>query len=319
MPAQNTVSGKKLTKQDELFFEVTKKVVEIIVHHIPNSEQKAQFKKEHGRLAPSRDAGSGVGAGKLQRDALTTRGRQGKAPFSNRNLRWHPLLLAEDPDPRFTQVEQIKISSGNLLKFRIGKNWYTPEQVYKIPYPVVISSTVWASHAATLATWKTEDWVNNWCAIPVVEYCTGEQAVGSYAVLGVAVAVSFYGVTNDRALYEEIKEFLHNTELRIELPPYSPDILLCPLCKSPINGLPAGLPARTRPKIWKPGWQKNKRGEGNDESIQLTHVIALQEGATYHTPELTRYGHRWCNVSMTDHSVPETLAFFKAVTTKHSI
>jgi hypothetical protein len=318
MPAQNTVSGKKLTENDTRIFEVVKEVAGMLEAAIPDAEQRAAFKKEHGRLAPSRDAGSGVGAGKLQRDALTTRGRQGKAPFSNRNLRWHPLLLSEDPDPRFTPVDALQIAEGNLLAFTIKGRVYLPEEVYQLPEPAVISGATWAPIADTLGGWSTEDWMNNWCAIPVIEYCTAEQAVGSYAVLGVAIVASFYGVTDPESLYAHIATYLASQQPRITLPAYTPDILLCPLCKHSINGYPAGLSARMRPKIWKPLWQKNKRGEGNDESIQLTHVSALQEGATYHIPELTRYGHRWCNVSMTDHSVPETVAFFKAVTSAHS-
>jgi hypothetical protein len=32
---------------------------------------------------------------------------------------------------------------------------------------------------------------------------------------------------------------------------------------------------------------------------------------------MVRYGHRWCNVAMTDHSVEETVDFMKAVVSAH--
>jgi hypothetical protein len=59
-----------------------------------NTGNKEDFMKKYGRVHLSRDAGLGRAGAKLQRDALCTRGKQGKAPYSNRNLRWHPLVIA---------------------------------------------------------------------------------------------------------------------------------------------------------------------------------------------------------------------------------
>ena len=92
---------------------------------------------------------------------------------------------------------------------------------------------------------------------------------------------------------------------------------MCPLCLTPVHEYPGGLSRRQRPEIWKPTWQKSKRREGEDESLQLTHVEPLQEGKICHTAKLTRYGHRWCNVAMTDHSVDDTVDFMQTICKKH--
>jgi len=47
------------------------------------------------------------------------------------------------------------------------------------------------------------------------------------------------------------------------------------------------------------------------------HLKPLIESAIIHTPENVRYGHRWCNVSMTDHSIDETLDFMEHVVEVH--
>jgi protein-tyrosine phosphatase len=42
-----------------------------------------------------------------------------------------------------------------------------------------------------------------------------------------------------------------------------------------------------------------------------------KESEILHTPKLVRYGHRWCNIAMADHSVEETVDFMKAVVKAH--
>ncbi|MFA5355631.1 MAG: hypothetical protein WC302_02815 [Candidatus Paceibacterota bacterium] len=81
MPSQNTVSRDKLTDKDKKALEICKEIVEVLIDLIPGQDKKVDFMKEYGQINFSRDAGQGRGAGKLQRDTLTTRGRQAKAPF----------------------------------------------------------------------------------------------------------------------------------------------------------------------------------------------------------------------------------------------
>jgi hypothetical protein len=61
----------------------------------------------------------------------------------------------------------------------------------------------------------------------------------------------------------------------------------------------------------------HKRKEGAPESIQLFHVEPLIETEIRHTPRLTRYGHRWCNVAMADRSLEETIDFMEAIVKAH--
>jgi hypothetical protein len=60
-----------------------------------------------------------------------------------------------------------------------------------------------------------------------------------------------------------------------------------------------------------------KRGEGEDSSIQLMHVDPLVDEKIMHNVANVRYGHRWCNVSMTDHSLCETLDFMEFIIKAH--
>ena len=59
----------------------------------PDEEAKKTSKRNTVKLV-TRDMVWDLGGGKIQRDAICTRGRQ--RPFSNRNLRWHPLIVAEN-------------------------------------------------------------------------------------------------------------------------------------------------------------------------------------------------------------------------------
>lgn len=49
------------------------------------------------------------------------------------------------------------------------------------------------------------------------------------------------------------------------------------------------------------------------------HVKPLIETEIRHNSSNVRYGHRWCNIAMTDHDLAETLAFMKEVISKHEI
>jgi len=69
---------------------------------------------------------------------------------------------------------------------------------------------------------------------------------------------------------------------------------------------------------WKPNWITNKRKEGDDWSVQIMHVAPLMENEIRHTAANVRFGHRWCNVAMTDHSVEETLNFMEFIVKAHN-
>jgi len=319
MVSQNTVSRTKLTEIDKQAISICQEISKILESSIPSNERES-FQREYGRIDFSRDAGQGRAAGKLQRDALCTRGRQAKAPFSNRNLRWHPLVLSNVCPPGFTEMDLAIDNENKLLTFIPQDNKskaFLPEDVYALPKPYCVTKKAWIPYLDDLRRWTLDDWIKNWCAIPIIEYCPWEYAVESFAILGIAIVVGVYGA-NLNITYKEVRSLLESKfKLSKHYPPMTEEIVQCPLCKSYINEYPAGLRKRERPDIWKPEWQKVKRREGEDESIQLMHVHPLVETQIYHNASNVRYGHRWCNVSMTDHSIDQTIEWMREVVKRH--
>ena len=51
--------------------------------------------------------------------------------------------------------------------------------------------------------------------------------------------------------------------------------------------------------------------------MQIMHIEPLVEGKMLHKAKNVRFGHRWCNVSMTDHSIEETVEFMDFIVRKH--
>jgi len=320
MVSQNTVSRTKLTETDKRAIDICEEISKILENSIVSSKRKI-FRTEYGRTHYSRDAGQGRAAGKLQRDALCTRGRQAKAPFSNRNLRWNPLVLSNICPPGFTEMDLAIDNENKLLKFIPSDHRskeFLPEDVYALTKPYCVIKDSWDPYLDDLRKWTRDDWIHNWCTIPIIEYCPWEYAVESFSILGIAVAAGIFGADLS-TIYREVGNLLEGKfKLSKYYPPMTVEIVQCPLCKSHINEYPAGLNKRERPKIWKPEWQQVKRREGEDESIQLMHVHPLVESQIYHNASNVRYGHRWCNVAMTDHSISQTIKWMKEVVKRHS-
>jgi hypothetical protein len=90
------------------------------------------------------------------------------------------------------------------------------------------------------------------------------------------------------------------------------------MCRVSIAKNPANMPDRVREEVWQPSWRTAKRGEGEESSIQIMHVNPLIEREINHNAKNVRYGHRWCNVSMTDHSLDETLDFMEYIVKAHN-
>jgi hypothetical protein len=320
MAKGRTISATKLTDRDRWALEICHKISTELTNLILDNRSKEDFMKNYGRIHFSRDAGLGLAGGKLQRDALCTRGRTDKAPYSNRNLRWHPLIIAYETPEYAKEVESITID-GKLLVFVInGELWY-PKDVHNLPEVYCIPFDKWYDIKDELSQWTDEDWTNNSCVIPAMEYSTLEYSIETFAVLAIAIVSNFYNVEPIKA-YEIILNIFqkHNFEASSEFPKSTDEIfalILCPLCLVPLNSPPGHLILPEREKIFQPPWRKSKRAEGEAESLQLFHTIPLKEKIICHTPKLVRYGHRWCNVAMADHSVDETVDFMKAVVEAH--
>src|SRR3989344_1823534 len=122
MATGRTISASFLTDLDRKVIELCESISLAIYNSISKNEFKAEFKKEYGKISYTRDSGLGLGGGKLQRDTVCTRGRTGKAPFSNRNLRWHPLVVAENKPIFAKKIERIEIEGeddAQILNFVI--------------------------------------------------------------------------------------------------------------------------------------------------------------------------------------------------------
>ena len=313
MAKTRTISVNELTVTDRRMLEICLKVSELLKSLIPDQGKADEFMREHGRVAYSRDAGMGVGAGKLQRDALTTRGKTDKSPFSNRNFRWHPLILAYTTPSYANEVDSIEVS-GNKIIFIIEGTHYRPEDLYKLQKVYCAPFGKWGHLIETVSNWGADEWSENRCTIPALEYSTPEFSVGTFASLGIAVACKLYGAP-DKAFNRVLDALKHegiSDEVISDISPLE-NLIKCPLCLIDIDKPPGGLPKRERPQVWQPAWRSSKRAEGGEEVLQITHSFPLVENEIRHRPSMVRYGHRWCNVAMTDHGVEETVDFMRAV------
>jgi len=317
MAKTRTISANELTDNDRKMIKICSNISELLKSLIPNQGDADEFMRKYGKVSYSRDAGMGVGAGKLQRDALTTRGRTDKSPFSNRNFRWHPLVLAYTTPPYALEIDSVEFS-GNKIIFVIGGKRHHPEDVYELDRVYCAPFHKWRHLAEVLSGWGTDDWSENRCTIPALEYSTAEFSVGTFASLGIAVASKLYGAPDDT--YDKVRELLANEDISDEvmddIPPLE-NLVKCPLCLVDIDKTPGELPKRERPQVWQPPWRGSKRAEGAEDILQITHSFPLVESEIRHRPAMVRYGHRWCNVAMTDHAVDETVDFMKAVVSAH--
>ncbi|MGQ9569800.1 MAG: hypothetical protein ACUVWP_03790 [bacterium] len=319
MAKGRTVSATELTDRDKKALEICDTINIALANSISNTENKEDFIKKYGRVHLSRDAGLGKAGAKLQRDALCTRGRTDKAPYSNRNLRWHPLVIAMETPDYAEEVEEVTIDNKSLVFIIEGELWY-PKDVHKLPKVYCAPFDKWYAVKDELIQWTDDDWTNNSCVIPAMEYSKLEYSVETFSILSIAIVSNFYSVDPLEAYKTILKVFReHNYNLSPKYPKQSEieEIILCPLCLAPLESPPASLALPEREGVFQPPWRKSKREEGEAESLQLFHTSPLKENMIFHTPRLVRYGHRWCNVAMADHSVNETVDFMRAVVEAH--
>jgi len=330
MATGRTISASFLTQKDKNIISLCDKISKKIVENVPKDE-KIDFLKEFAKISYTRDGGLGLGSGKLQRDAICTRGRQGKAPFSNRNLRWHPLVIAEHKFDYAKSIERIEIAGEDesqvlvfVIKDKNGKEIkYPSDKVHELPERYVVLPENWIPHVAKLKYWNDTLWTQNSCVIPSLEACEWYDSVETYALLGIIMSCAVYHANFDKT-YSEIIDILKNQDVDKEIklpstnfPKKESELLDCPMCKTSILKNPSNLPDRERIGTWQPAWRPQKRGEGEDASTQIMHVVPLVENELRHNSKNVRYGHRWCNVAMTDHSLDETLDFMEYIVRIH--
>lgn len=330
MASGRTISAGLLSSRDSLIIDACKVVSDGLKNLLSDNESKRQFHDDWGKISKTRDAGAGRGGGKLQRDALCTRGRSDKAPFSNRNLRWHPLVVAQNPSSQFKEITKVSISRRDGEKVLIftfeekGRKKDLPsESVHELKTPHVVLPKHWEPLHKELTDFSDEDWTRNSCVIAAGEFCTAVDAIQTYVGLGISIAVTVFGVSKAEAqkvARDALGEFddfdLYNKKLEEMLS--SEDLYRCPICRFELTHNLEEFRDNSRSFSWKPGWKVDKKGEGNDNSPQVMHVQPLLEAEIRHTMDNVRYGHRWCNITMTDHSIQETLRFMTHVIASHA-
>lgn len=318
--AQGTTAGVKLlSRRDQRYLEAARILSSRLTRTVPE-QSRHEFVSDWAKVSTTRrDAGAGVGAGALQRDAYSTRGRGGKAPFSNRNLRWHPLVAAQVRAPHFRQMKVHVRGKGLVFSDQGGKEW-TVETVHELFKPHCIDSEAWNQITAQVRNWDHEDWTANSCVIPAIEFCPPDDALETFATLGVTAA--FICGAQAKDAHDEavtyLREFSDGNLPSAGFPGRGKltELCQCPVCRQSVKEPPAGMELPEREPSWNPPWLARKRAEGESGAIQLMHVRPLVERETRHTAQNVRYGHRWCNVAMADHDLVSAIDFFKTVSSR---
>ena len=158
MAKGRTVSASFLTEKETQIINLCSEIAKVIKDSLKNDADKKVFWESFGKISKTRDAGAGRGGGKLQRDALCTRGVQGKAPFSNRNLRWHPLVVAEKQISFAKPIKRIDIDGEDeqqTLCFVIedengNEVSYLSDRVHELPERYVATFADWTPHIERL-------------------------------------------------------------------------------------------------------------------------------------------------------------------------
>lgn len=142
--------------------------------------------------------------------------------------------------------------------------------------------------------------------------------------MGIAVAVELYKADFKKA-YSEVEKILkaQTIDTKIKLPSKlfpktKEEITSCPVSKISIAGNLDKFRKEVRAETWQLNWRSSKKEEGNDASIQVMHCNPLVEKEIRHNAENVRYGFRWSNVAMTDHSLEETLDFMEHIVKAHN-
>src|SRR3989338_3860007 len=161
MATGRTISASFLTEKDKKIFSLCELISKSLIENVPE-DKRDQFIEEFAKLSKeTRDGCAGRGGGKLERDALCTRGRQGKAPFSNRNLRWHPLVVAESLHKYAKEIERIEIEGEDdnqvlvfVIKEKRREIKYKSDKVYELPERYAVLPKHWITHIDKLKHWN---------------------------------------------------------------------------------------------------------------------------------------------------------------------
>lgn len=314
------ISVRKLNEKDKIILQYCEQISKLIMNGLPE-EHQSDFWNNYGKIHFTRDAGSGRSGGKLQRDALCTPGKGTKDPLSNRNLRWHPLVVANTIPEGFNQCN-LRIDNEEKTIYIVidGEEW-VPEDIYKLSEPYCLTPQEWRPYNDILNEWEMKDWNQNNMVILASDYSPWNDALEAFAILGIIIGVSFYNGDLEH-LYQKVTELLQKINLddinlpSAKFPSCNEKLLMCPICLAPINGTIASLPKTIKENSWIAPWKTEKRAI-NDSELWTFHMDPLIESEVKHNAQNVRFGHRWCVISKSDHSVSDYLDFMKKVLENH--
>ena len=324
MTNNRTLSAGLLSSTDQEALRLASKVSSFLTEAIRDPQGRADFKDTYSKISYSRDAGAGRGAGKLQRDALCTRGKTDKTPVSNRNLRWHRMIVAAETPSYAKEILDLDVrvsGSRRELMFKVDdtntKSWVPGTELYALTDLHCAPTSAWLNLADDLKNWSNEDWGSNRCVIPAMEYSPADVALQSFLGLGIGLLLEVYDVEFEELISNYVNSSLPSDLGLSERSFVESSLRECPLCKKGFADDLTEFRAGERSINWQAPWLASKRSEGEDASLQVMHVSPLSESSVNHNFENVRFGHRWCNVSMTDHSLEETVSFFQFVGGRH--
>ena len=201
---------------------------------------------------------------------------------------------------------------------------YSADKVHELPERFVVLPEHWIGHIDNLKLWNDTLWTQNSCVIPAMEACEWWNAVEVYAFLAISVAVEKFNLDFED-IYRAVIDVVENQEIddNINLPSEGfpnneEEFKNCPVCKKSLSDTLSEFRDDEREETWQPAWSSSKRSEGEDGSNQILHILPLIETEIRHKVGQVKFGHRWCNVAMTDHSLEEALDFFEYIVRAHN-
>lgn len=294
---------------------------------ISSSAQQEDYMNVWGKVHSSRDAGVGLSGKKLNRDALTTRGMSSKTLQANRNLRWTPLVFSHENSQNFSEVNDIKVNKDKVVEYKINGSYICGTDLYDLEEPFILLPEIFNTIKEKVDGFNNTDernfWNKNRLPIPLLEWCTWQDAVEVFCCLSIIIATEMYSVDKVK-IYNILGNMLssQNIDKNENFPsdnfPKEKELILgCPICKLPLSNSLEKFRSEDRDEIFKAGFTTSKRKEGEDGATQILHINPLTNNEVNHNAKNVRFGHRWCNIAMTDHTLNDAVNFFTHISKKH--
>lgn len=236
---------------------------------------------------------------KIKRDALCTRGDNRLTPYKNRARRWkYPIVLfpgeVAPAEWRRVNIEVVRESEGDKVSFSIGDEGWGKYFLLEEWFRKLKDLPNEAKGA--VGCYKI--------GIPYREAATEENCLIIAKTLAYQAHRIFgedheYIAKEYPALAEAVARYRHLQ---------GPE---CPLCKELMS--PDGFIEEQSDSSMPFAKQK----ESEDQVLQLFHIDPLRSGAFLHRPGNVSWGHRRCNLAVSQHTIDETLDWFEQVLKNH--